>query len=140
MTDDLAVALARHYPGHRSFVVLTADDWARMSDRLNAEDDAEDVLSDVTLLPVELDACDCSDGGAGYLLDWSYGAADIPDDWTPVQRCDQCQRFEGDDDAAMAAAAAHGNVEVAYWYQLDEDDRPAIVGDFCGDYAIRWTP
>lgn len=57
-------------------------------------------------------SCDCSDDGAGWLLDQTYGEADIPQGWTPVQACDTCKVFRYDSDAARAAAAYHGNLVV----------------------------
>lgn len=68
--------------------------------------------------------------GTGYLLDQEYGFADAPDDWRYVQRCDTCQEYDGDDDAAQAAADdGHGDA-VAYWYPRSQSDSP-------GDYAIH---
>jgi hypothetical protein len=50
-------------------------------------------------------------GGTGYLLDQTYGLADIPAGWIPVQRCDACERLDSDEQAATVAAEtvrAHG--------------------------------
>lgn len=73
------------------------------------------------------------DAKTGYLLHQEYGFADIPDGWTPVQRDDEDGRFEGDGDAAEAAARDKGGVAVAF-FRADptgEEDPP-------GDYAIEW--
>jgi hypothetical protein len=74
------------------------------------------------------DTCECQ---TGYLLYQEYGFADIPDGWTPVQRHDICDRFEGDGDAAEAAARDKGGVAVAFFFSRYGKDSP-------GDYAIEW--
>lgn len=70
-------------------------------------------------------------GGNGYLLHQEYGFAAIPDGWTPVQRCDACNTFEGDGDAAERAAADHGGVAVAFFFP------DGVADDTPGDYAIE---
>jgi hypothetical protein len=74
------------------------------------------------------DKCsECSDNGSGYLLDQSYGEAEIPEGWTPVQACDTCQRFATDE------AAAHYAARRSSWapcFFPSESDGP-------GDWAAR---
>lgn len=67
-------------------------------------------------------------GGTGYLLRQEYGFADIPDGWIPVQRCDACQLFEGDDDAAKEAATVYATT-----FKFFDGEYGAP-----GDYAIHW--
>lgn len=58
---------------------------------------------------VLVDGCGACDG-SGVLVDQGYGEADellLPDPpggytWVPVQRCDECQRWASDEDAARA--------------------------------------
>lgn len=81
----------------------------------------------------------CSEcGHTGYLIDQTYGAADIPDGWTPVQRCDTCQTFLDDEDAARAAGAARG--AAVEWF---EPEREPLGDDYDdagpGDWAIEWV-
>lgn len=72
----------------------------------------------------------------GFLLDQTYGCAEVPDGWTPVQRCDTCRFFDDDEDAAKAAAIAKGDVPVGYFSGgTDEDDGEILPGD----WAIRWA-
>lgn len=77
----------------------------------------------------------CEECTDGYLLHQEYGFADIPAGWTPVQRHDNCNQFEGDDDAAAAAARDKGGVAYAFFFAVafGGDDLP-------GDYAIEWVP
>lgn len=75
--------------------------------------------------------CEC--GGIGYLISQEYGFADIPAGWTPVQRHDICDQFEGDGDAAEAAARDRGGVAVAF-FMADPH-----YSDLPGDYAIEWV-
>lgn len=81
--------------------------------------------------PAESEPCECA---SGYLLNQEYGFADIPVGWTPVQRHDICDRFEGDGDAAEAAARDKGGVAVAFFMA-----EPYRGEDLPGDYAIEWT-
>jgi hypothetical protein len=46
----------------------------------------------------------CGECTNGVLIGFTYGYAEIPDGATAVQRCDECQRFESDQDAAVALA------------------------------------
>jgi hypothetical protein len=80
-------------------------------------------------------------GGGGYLVGQGYGYADIPDGWTPVQRCDACSEQVGDDEAADRAAAAHGGVAVAYFLSTEESTDATVDdnGVYPGDYAIQWV-
>lgn len=77
--------------------------------------------------------CECN--GRGYLLDQEYGTADIPADWTPVQACDLCRRYDTDDDAAMAAGADTGATAVAYFMARPDEDDEAWPEP--GDFAIE---
>lgn len=84
--------------------------------------------------------------GRGYLLDQTYGYADLPDGWTPVQACGECQQIRDDQDAAVNAAydlaglvwvadMAHLTQYVAYFPGTEIpglDQEP-------GDWAIHWT-
>lgn len=74
-----------------------------------------------------IETCDC--GGAGYLLDQTYGYGDLPDDAVNVQACDQCRRFDGDDTAALAAYWAEDADAWGYGLSDDETERP-------GDYWV----
>lgn len=65
-------------------------------------------------------------GGTGYLVGQTYEAAEIPKGAIPVQRCDQCQRFDGDENAARAFAVFVGGRRVIW---CDAGDRP-------GDWAV----
>jgi hypothetical protein len=49
-----------------------------------------------------------------YLLDFTYGAADIPEGAIPVQRCDECAVFDGDGDAAQAAMDELGGSAIGF--------------------------
>lgn len=80
---------------------------------------------------------------AGFLLEQSYGTAEIPEDWTPVQACDDCNKFETDEDAANAAAQAivleglaPGGCEVKYFPGVPAED---AEDDYepPGDWAVR---
>lgn len=88
--------------------------------------------------PHECDIC----GGTGYLLEQTYGYADVPVDWTEVQRCDTCKAFEGDGYAAEKAAADHGEVAVAYFFSTfttEPNDLDEEGERYPGDYAIHTT-
>lgn len=79
------------------------------------------------------DKCEeCSDNGSGYLLDQTYGEADVPEGWTPVQACDVCQRFTTDEAAARYAARRLGGP--IDWYPPAEPDDGDEPGH--GDWAI----
>lgn len=84
-------------------------------------------------LIAELDAgpevCDqCQ--GTGYLVDQTYGYAIVPAGYTPVQRCDQCSRFEGDEDATRAFAASFRQTRPVMWC-------PSSTGAQPGDWAVN---
>jgi hypothetical protein len=83
--------------------------------------------------PEPADSEPCSECTTGYLLHQEYGFADIPAGWTPVQRHDICGRYEGDGDAAEAAARDKGGVAVAF-FMADPH-----YSDLPGDYAIEWV-
>lgn len=72
--------------------------------------------------------------GAGFLLNQTYGYADIPDGWTPVQRCDECAVFDGDRSAS--AAAARRLLGVLFMFPMTRRYIDA-EGDMPGDYVIR---
>ena len=77
--------------------------------------------------------CDCSDGGQGWLLDQTYGEAEIPEGWKPVQACDICMRFTDDKEAARQAANHHGTM--SSWFPAaapEEEEEPGH-----GDWAIN---
>lgn len=74
--------------------------------------------------------------GTGYLLGQTYGDVDIPDGWTPVQRCDTCSMFDSDEAAAWTACAveaAHG-CELFIEIPADHESDPPL-----GDWAICTT-
>lgn len=75
----------------------------------------------------------------GYLLDQTYGHADIPTGWTPVQRCDTCDTFAGDYEAALSAAADHDTIEGWFDPVYDATHEVTTEGTLPGDHAIRWT-
>lgn len=77
--------------------------------------------------------CECK---TGYVLDQTYGFADIPEGWTPVQAHDVCERFEGDAEAAAHAAHDKGTVAQYFFAEQDEDNPDEFVP---GDYAIHWV-
>jgi hypothetical protein len=81
--------------------------------------------------PEPADSEPCSECATGYLLHQEYGFADIPAGWTPVQRHDICGRYEGDGDAAEAAARDKGGVAVAF-FMADPH-----YSDLPGDYADK---
>lgn len=60
----------------------------------------------------------CTECTNGYLLDQGYGFTEIPAGAVPVQRCDTCEFFEGDLDAAKAAAV---DLRTAWGAHLDSD-------------------
>lgn len=77
--------------------------------------------------------CVCS--GSGFLWDQTYGEADIPEGWTPVQRCDLCEKYPDDEAAARAAAELDTEAE---WC---EPPTIVIADEFHdaghGDWAVR---
>lgn len=77
--------------------------------------------------------------GAGYLLDQGYGYSHVPFDSVPVQRCDACDRYPGDIEAATAAAKDLGT---CWGADRDEDGNIKPVtdpegGEFPGDAWVR---
>lgn len=72
--------------------------------------------------------CDQCDG-SGWLEDQSYGYADVPAGWTPIQRCDACERFDGDEAAAVAFAQANGGQVLYFPTIFDEDTTTGEPGD-----------
>lgn len=72
------------------------------------------------------DPCECL--GTGYLVHQTYGAGDLPDGAVPVQRCDLCLTFDGDDDAAWAALVAFGGG--TWGFGLTNHDDPSEAGDY----------
>jgi hypothetical protein len=77
-----------------------------------------------------MDNAPCTECGTGYLLHQTYGFAEVPEGWTEVQRCDTCSVFDGDLNAARAAAEDKG--DVAWGFFPAGDDLP-------GEFAIRWV-
>jgi hypothetical protein len=89
----------------------------------------------------EIDCPACED--RGYLVDQTYGAADIPEDWTPVQACDGCEigRDMTDEQAAMCAANDRDDIDrrvyFAYFPGYGHGDDPDDGDpDEPGDWAI----
>lgn len=78
----------------------------------------------------------CVCGDKGYLLDQGYGRADIPVGWTPVQACDSCSLFPGDEEAATAAAAVCSAGRFQYFPGVPDDDEDDVPP---GDWAINWV-
>lgn len=82
--------------------------------------------------------------GTGYLLDQTYGYANpIPEeDWTLVQRCDLCERWADDGDAAKEAARKESPtaepLPVAYWPGFDDDNGYKCNGDWGIRTAVTW--
>lgn len=77
--------------------------------------------------------------GAGYLLDQGYGYTEMPADAVPVQRCDACDRYPGDINAAHAAARDLGT---SYGAHLDADGNTITNPDsgeemYPGDAWVR---
>lgn len=79
---------------------------------------AADALGHCQRLERVIDGAPCTTcDGTGYLLDQTYGYAPLADGRTPVQRCDQCQRYDGDDIAAAHAATDRGGgVDDVMWH------------------------
>lgn len=73
----------------------------------------------------------CVCGDTGYLLGQSYGNTDPPEGAMCIQRCDLCQVYEGDLEAAMAASEALGT---SWGYHADKDGNIAYVGDEVDDF------
>ncbi len=63
----------------------------------------------------------------GYLLGQTYENIDWPDGWSPIQRCDTCDTFEGDDTAAAFYATRFGTE--SRWVEAE--------GNLPGDYIVR---
>lgn len=63
----------------------------------------------------------------GYLLGQTYENIDWPDGWLPIQRCDTCDEFEGDDAAAAFYATRNGTE--SRWVEAE--------GNLPGDYIVR---
>lgn len=103
----------------------TIDDHGRVCLEVTREDGSHCTIA----------MCDVCDG-RGYLLDQEYGYADAPPDWRYVQRCDTCERYAGDDDAAQAAVNDGHGVAAAYWFAAPPDDEHEDI-KAPGDYAIR---
>lgn len=73
----------------------------------------------------ELPGCSACEH-TGYLIGQTYANIDWPDGWLPIQRCDTCDEFEGDD--AAAAFYANRNGTECRWVD---------AGDVPGDYIVR---
>lgn len=88
---------------------------------------------------LDLDGCGVC-GGLGYLVDQSYGACDLPDGAVPVQRCDECQRWAGDDDAAAAyAASLDGPAVVGFGFAVRAGGDGREVADLTGAGGDFWV-
>lgn len=66
--------------------------------------------------------------GLGFLLGQTYGAVDLPDGFTAVQRCDSCGRYDGDGDAAHGASRA--TMRARRWFPLETPEGQL------GDWAL----
>lgn len=82
----------------------------------------------------------------GYLLGQTYGTAEIPEGWTPVQACDTCMAFSTDGLAAWSAKLALQAAGVAYFPSAIDDDVVVAFGGMVGEgsegqgeWAILWT-
>ncbi len=85
--------------------------------------------------PAPVGARECVEcNSAGYLVDQTYGhIVTAPgDEVRTVQRCDECARYDGDIEAAVAFArderAGHGPVWFASVGWVDPDTGPASTG------------
>ena len=85
----------------------------------------------------DVEPCDqCDD--MGYLIDQTYGNADVPEDWRPVQACDSCfiGKSRTDEDAAMCAANDRDDIDQRVHYAYvpggyeDEDGDVRAPGDW----------
>lgn len=83
----------------------------------------------------------------GYLLGQTYGTAEIPEGWTPVQACDTCMAFSTDGLAAWSAKLALQAAGVAYFPSAIDDNVVVAFGVLVGEgsegqgeWAILWTP
>ena len=74
----------------------------------------------------------CVCGDTGFLLNQTYGEAEIPDGWTPVQACDECRRFASDEEAAHAASQAMAAAVEWFPGTVDEDGE-----ELHGEWAIE---
>lgn len=78
-------------------------------------------------------------GGKGYLEDQTYGEAEIPWDYVPIQRCDTCQVIDGDESAAHAYAR-----DQIRMYQADGTPTGGALvmyfGEEHGDWAVCILP
>lgn len=83
----------------------------------------------MTAVDAPCDVC----GGAGFMWNHGYSHASVPGGHVPVQRCDACQVYDGDEAAAHAALAHRQRIGVArpgdvvVWV---EDPR-GLPGDWC---------
>ena len=105
--------------------------WSRQRlQAVRAERDA--AVSALDALHAALDAEDACDVcmGFGFLVGQTYEKAPIPDGWVPVQRCDACAVFDGDDDAAAEYARLIGSPQPVVLYGS---------ADAQGDWAV-WAP
>lgn len=120
--------------GRWAIYAVGADGWrVRTGDTYTARYKAENAAAQLN----EDEPCDLC-AGTGYLIDQTYGTADIPEDWTPVQACDQCEDGQAmsDEEAAMCAANDRDDIDrrVHYAYfpgALNHDDEREP-----GDWAI----
>lgn len=112
---------------HRRSICGPADTRPPADEDIEAATVLADLLAGLGWEITAKSSCDAC-GGAGYLLGQTYGEADIPAGWTPVQACDLCIQC---DDEHAAAVAAGARDTVACYYE------PADIAGL-GDWAIRW--
>lgn len=74
--------------------------------------------------------------GTGVLVAQGYGFAELPEDWLPVQRCDECGRFDGDEQAACSTVLSGVAAEFRYFTAPDNSEGDPLPGD----WAIRMVP
>jgi hypothetical protein len=62
----------------------------------------------------------------GIRIGGTYGLVVTPEGTVPVQRCDECDRYEGDEAAAQALAQQWGTT----WGYTPSEDEATIPGDY----------
>ena len=90
----------------------------------DSNDAEHDALHQVAVW-LDLDQCsECE--GLGYLLHQTYGETAPPDGGITVQRCDQCDTFNGD---LLAAEEAAGHRGWDFGYDQRPGDEPGTLGE-----------